>query len=109
MSKMEQTHLPKGQYLQAGWGQPPSRSPAHLDAAQLPQAWAFMSNLARNDLRSPLTAFRTTIPPAHRYRSVRVLFLHRDAEIVDDCLQELEKARFVVQSDVVPTLADRKS
>jgi diguanylate cyclase (GGDEF)-like protein/PAS domain S-box-containing protein len=64
-----------------------------------------MSNLARNDLRSPLTAFRTTIPPAHRYRSVRVLFLHRDAEIVDDCLQELEKARFVVQSDVVPTLA----
>jgi diguanylate cyclase (GGDEF)-like protein/PAS domain S-box-containing protein len=64
-----------------------------------------MSNLAHNDSRSPLTPFRTGTSAAHRYRSVRVLFVHRDAEAVEDCLEELKKARFVVQSDAVLTLA----
>jgi len=37
-----------------------------------------------------------------------VLFVHRDAEVVDNCLQELKKARFVVSADVVLTLRQCK-
>lgn len=60
-----------------------------------------MPNLAQNHLQSPPAAFRTGGTVSHRRRPVRVLFVHRDAEIVENCLQELKKARFVVSSDVV--------
>jgi diguanylate cyclase (GGDEF)-like protein/PAS domain S-box-containing protein len=41
---------------------------------------------------------------AHKGQSLRVLFVHRDAEEVDSCLQELKRAEFAVQADVVLTL-----
>lgn len=67
--------------------------------------WASMPNLAQNDLRSDLASFRTEGTASHRRRPIRVLFVHRDAEVVDNSLQELKKARFIVSADVVLTLA----
>jgi DNA-binding NtrC family response regulator len=34
-----------------------------------------------------------------------VLFVHRDADVVDSCLEELKKAQFAITSDLVLTLA----
>ena len=39
-----------------------------------------------------------------RWQSLRVLFVHRDADEVDSCLQELKRAEFAVQADIVLTL-----
>lgn len=41
---------------------------------------------------------------AHRWQTLRVLFVHRDADEVDSCVQELKKAEFAVQADIVLTL-----
>jgi diguanylate cyclase (GGDEF)-like protein/PAS domain S-box-containing protein len=41
---------------------------------------------------------------AHRTRSLRVLFIHRDADAIDSCLQELQKGQFAVTSDFVLNL-----
>jgi diguanylate cyclase (GGDEF)-like protein/PAS domain S-box-containing protein len=35
---------------------------------------------------------------------LRVLFVHRDADEIDSCLQELKRAEFAVQADIVLTL-----
>ena len=40
----------------------------------------------------------------HRTRSLRVLFMHRDADAIDSCLQELQKGQFAVTSDFVLNL-----
>jgi diguanylate cyclase (GGDEF)-like protein/PAS domain S-box-containing protein len=40
----------------------------------------------------------------HRTRSLRVLFIHRDADAIDSCLQELQKSQFAVTSDFVLNL-----
>jgi diguanylate cyclase (GGDEF)-like protein/PAS domain S-box-containing protein len=40
----------------------------------------------------------------HRTRSLRVLFIHRDADAIDSCLQELRKGQFAVTSDFVLNL-----
>ena len=65
-----------------------------------------MSNLGRNDLPSNLISFPTEAAPSHRLRHIRILFVHHDSKIVDDCLQELAKAQFIVSSDVVSTLEE---
>lgn len=39
------------------------------------------------------------------WQSLRVLFVHRDADEVDSCVQELKRAEFAVQADIVLTLA----
>ena len=41
---------------------------------------------------------------AYRWQSLRVLFVHRDADQVDSCLQELKRAEFAVEADIVLTL-----
>jgi diguanylate cyclase (GGDEF)-like protein/PAS domain S-box-containing protein len=41
----------------------------------------------------------------HRGRLLNILFVHRDADTVDGCLQELKQAQFVVTSDVVLNLS----
>ena len=41
---------------------------------------------------------------AYRWPSLRVLFVHRDADEVDSCLQELKRAEFAVEADIVLTL-----
>jgi diguanylate cyclase (GGDEF)-like protein/PAS domain S-box-containing protein len=41
---------------------------------------------------------------AYRWQSLRVLFVHRDADEVDSCVQELKRADFAVEADIVLTL-----
>jgi diguanylate cyclase (GGDEF)-like protein/PAS domain S-box-containing protein len=41
----------------------------------------------------------------HRQRSLRALFVHCVADLIDSCLRELEKGQFTVSSDVVLSLA----
>src|SRR5579862_6520519 len=43
--------------------------------------------------------------PSHRKRPLRVLFVHREAEAIEDCLQELKKGQFTVHSDFVLNIA----
>jgi two-component system, cell cycle response regulator len=64
-----------------------------------------MSNLTRNDSGLDLASLRTETKTAHRRRLLRVLFVHRDAEVVDNCLEELKKAQFTVSADFVLNLA----
>jgi diguanylate cyclase (GGDEF)-like protein/PAS domain S-box-containing protein len=64
-----------------------------------------MARLAQSELRSGRSGFRVESAPAHRRRSLRVLFLHRDADVVDNCLEELKRAQFNVSADYVLTLA----
>jgi hypothetical protein len=63
-----------------------------------------MSNVAQNHLGSNLAISRTEGKSSHRLRYIRILFVHDDADLVDNCLQELRAARFVVKADVVLTL-----
>jgi diguanylate cyclase (GGDEF)-like protein/PAS domain S-box-containing protein len=64
-----------------------------------------MSILAQNEFKTDPASFRPKGNVSHRSRAIRVLFVHGDAEVVDNCLQELKKARFVVSAAVVLTLA----
>jgi len=40
----------------------------------------------------------------NRWQSLRVLFIHRDADEIESCLQELKRAEFAVHADIVLTL-----
>jgi diguanylate cyclase (GGDEF)-like protein/PAS domain S-box-containing protein len=62
-----------------------------------------VSNLGANNLASNLISFGTE-GPSHRLRRIRVLFVHHDSRIVDECLQALTKAQFIVSFDTVSTL-----
>jgi diguanylate cyclase (GGDEF)-like protein/PAS domain S-box-containing protein len=64
-----------------------------------------MARLAQNEIQSDLRSFRPQSAAAHRRRPLSVLFVHRDADAVDNCLEELKKAQFIVNSDLVLTLA----
>jgi diguanylate cyclase (GGDEF)-like protein/PAS domain S-box-containing protein len=61
-------------------------------------------NLAINNLQSDLASLRIDTKASHRRRPLRVLFVHRDAEVVDNCLEELKKAQFMVSADFVLNL-----
>ena len=41
---------------------------------------------------------------ANKWQSLRVLFVHRDADEIDSCLQELKRAEFAVRADTVLNL-----
>jgi diguanylate cyclase (GGDEF)-like protein/PAS domain S-box-containing protein len=64
-----------------------------------------MARQAQNESRSGLSSFRPESAPSHRRRHLRVLFLHREADVVDSCLEELKKAQFIVSADFVLTMA----
>jgi len=64
-----------------------------------------LSNLAQNELRSVQRSFRPERAANHRQSPLSVLFVHRDADVVDSCLEELKKTQFIVNSDFVLTLA----
>jgi diguanylate cyclase (GGDEF)-like protein/PAS domain S-box-containing protein len=64
-----------------------------------------MSNLAQNEFQSARRSLRPESAASHRRRPLSVLFIHRDADVVDSCLEELKKARFTVSADLVLTLA----
>ena len=63
-----------------------------------------MAKLAQNETQSDLPVFRPESTSSHRRRSLRVLFVHRDSDAVDSCLQELKKAQFTVGADFVLNL-----
>ncbi len=60
-----------------------------------------MPNLTQNELGPNLLSIRREGTASHRRRAVRVLFVHRDAEVIESCLHELKKAQFTVSSDFV--------
>src|ERR1700731_3238512 len=64
-----------------------------------------MSNLAQNEFQSARRSLRPESAASHRRRPLNVLFMHRDADVVESCLEELKKARFTVCADLVLTLA----
>ena len=64
-----------------------------------------MSNLTQNDFQAERRSFRTKATAPHRRRPLSVLFVHRDADVVDSCLEELKRARFTLSADFVLTLA----
>ena len=64
-----------------------------------------MSHLAQNETQSDQRSGRPVSTASHRRRPLRVLFVHRDADAVENCLQELKKAQFTVSADFVLTLA----
>ena len=68
-------------------------------------AMASISKLSQSENRSDRRSLRPDRSASHRRRSLRVLFIHRDADAVDSCVEELKKAQFIVGSDVVLTLA----
>jgi diguanylate cyclase (GGDEF)-like protein/PAS domain S-box-containing protein len=63
-----------------------------------------MSNLAQNEFQSTRRSLRPESAASHRRRPLSVLFVHRDADVVDSCMEELKKARFTVSADLVLTL-----
>lgn len=64
-----------------------------------------MSNLTQSESGFDLANLRIETKTTHRRRPLRVLFVHRDAEVVDNCLEELKKAQFTVSADFVLNLA----
>jgi diguanylate cyclase (GGDEF)-like protein/PAS domain S-box-containing protein len=64
-----------------------------------------MPRPAHNEIPLDLGSSGPERAAAHRRRSLRVLFIHEDADAVDCCIQELKKAQFIVRADLVLTLA----
>src|SRR5947208_15837354 len=61
-----------------------------------------MSSLTQSKIRSvPITESTHY----QRFRPLRILFIHRDADTVESCLQELKKAQFTVSADIALNLA----
>ena len=64
-----------------------------------------MSHLAQNEIQSDQRSGRPESTASHRRRPLRVLFVHRDADAIESCLQELKKAQFTVSADITLNLA----
>jgi PAS domain-containing protein len=63
---------------------------------------ALTPSLTQGGVHSNLRSSRA---PSHRRRALRALFVHRDADAIESCVQELQKAQFTVSSDCVLNLA----
>jgi len=64
-----------------------------------------MFNLAHNNPPSDQRGVRPEPTASHRRRPLHVLIVHRDADTVDSCLEELKKGQFAVTADLVLNLA----
>ena len=64
-----------------------------------------MSNLTRSESQSDQRSLHPEPTASHRSRPLRVLFVHRDADVIDCCLEELKAAQFNVSPDFVLNLA----
>ena len=64
-----------------------------------------MARLAQREVQSDLRRIPSENGDIHRRRALSVLFIHRDADIADACLEELKKAQFSVSADFVLTIA----
>ncbi len=62
------------------------------------------SRLTRGEAPSNHVSVRSESTPSHRSRPLHALFVHRDKDAIDACVQELEKAQFTVTSDCVLNL-----
>ncbi|HXR33879.1 MAG TPA: diguanylate cyclase [Verrucomicrobiae bacterium] len=60
-----------------------------------------MAHAANNGNFSYLATVRPETTSSHRRCPLRVLFVHRDPQAVDSCLQELQKGQFIVSHDSV--------
>ena len=65
---------------------------------------ASMSNVFQSGIPSHQKYLFVDSSASHRRRSLSALFIHRDADVVDSCVEELKKARFTVSADVVLTI-----
>jgi diguanylate cyclase (GGDEF)-like protein/PAS domain S-box-containing protein len=63
------------------------------------------SNIVHNELQSDLKSVSAESTASHRRRPISVLFIHRDADVVDTCVEGLKKAGFDVSADLVLTIA----
>jgi diguanylate cyclase (GGDEF)-like protein/PAS domain S-box-containing protein len=66
---------------------------------------AFTSRLIQGEAQSNHVSVRSESARSHRSRPLRALFVHRDADAIEACVQELEKAQFTVSADRVLNLA----
>jgi diguanylate cyclase (GGDEF)-like protein/PAS domain S-box-containing protein len=64
-----------------------------------------MARLAQNENLTEQRSFHAEGTTSHRRRPLNVLFIHRDADVVDSCIEELKKAQFTVNAFVVLNLA----
>lgn len=63
-----------------------------------------LSKLAQREIQVDPRKVRGDGNASHRRRPLRVLFVHRDAEAVGHCVEELETAQFTVHADTVLSL-----
>ncbi|HEY4818112.1 MAG TPA: diguanylate cyclase [Candidatus Acidoferrum sp.] len=68
------------------------------------RARAYMFNVVQNEFQSDRKNAPLDSTASHRRRPLSVLFIHRDADVVDSCVEELKKARFTVSADLVLTI-----
>jgi diguanylate cyclase (GGDEF)-like protein/PAS domain S-box-containing protein len=68
-----------------------------------------MSSLTQSKIQSDPIGFRSGNTDSHRHRPLSILFVHRDADVVYSCLEELKKAQFTVTVDIVLNLAQCKA
>src|SRR5689334_21501760 len=66
---------------------------------------ASMSHLPQNEIQSDQRSSRPESTASHRRRPLRVLFVHRHADAIESCLQQLKNSQFTVSADSVLTLA----
>jgi len=64
-----------------------------------------MFNPAHNNALCEQSGVRAEPVASHRRRPLRVLIVHRDADTVDSCLEELKKGQFAVTADLALNLA----
>jgi diguanylate cyclase (GGDEF)-like protein/PAS domain S-box-containing protein len=62
-------------------------------------------DVAHTDAQSNHGDVSSKSSTSHRRRPLRVLFVHLDADVMESCSQELDKAQFTVKSDFVLSLA----
>ncbi|HXM94723.1 MAG TPA: diguanylate cyclase [Candidatus Dormibacteraeota bacterium] len=67
-----------------------------------------MWSLTQSKLQSDQSGFRPESADPRRSSRLNILFIHRDANTVECCLQELKKAQFTVSADVALNLAQCK-
>jgi len=65
---------------------------------------AFTSRLTQLEGQSNHVDMPPESAPSHRRRALHALFVHRDAGVIDACVQELQKAQFTVSADCVLNL-----
>ena len=59
----------------------------------------------QNELQSHQKSVLPDATASHRHRPISVLFIHRDADVVDACQEELKKAGFGLSADLVLNIA----